>query len=146
MVGGQTLDIRMQVVPTEMVRSQDMLEKVHRLKTGALIRVSLILGAILADAQPEQIENLKQYGEWLGLLFQVTDDLLDVTSDVIMMGKRTHKDIEKGKVTYPGLLGLEKARQYAVELEQKAENYLTPFGDKAEILRLIARYVLKREK
>lgn len=146
MVGGQTLDIRMQVVPAEMVRSQDMLEKVHRLKTGALIRVSLILGAILADAQPEQIENLKQYGEWLGLLFQVTDDLLDVTSDVIIMGKRTHKDIEKGKVTYPGLLGLEKARQYAVELEQKAENYLTPFGDKAEILRLIARYVLKREK
>ena len=146
MVGGQTIDVRMQVAPTEIARNQETLENVHRLKTGALIRVSLILGAILADAQPEQIENLKQYGEWLGLLFQVTDDLLDVTSDVKVMGKRTHKDIEKGKATYPGLLGLERSRQYAVELEQKAESYLEPFGDKANILRLIALYVLKREK
>lgn len=145
MVAGQTLDVRAGKNPHEYIRTLDILENVHRLKTGALIRVSLIIGAMLADAQPEQIESLKGYGEWLGLLFQVTDDLLDVTADEADMGKRTHKDIEKGKVTYPGFIGMEKSQQYAAELAQRAKSNLDAFGENADMLRLLADYVLERK-
>ncbi len=145
MVAGQVLDVRAGTNPLEIIRNQTMLEKVHRLKTGALIRVSLVLGAMLADASTQQIESLKDYGEWLGLLFQVTDDLLDVTSDAATMGKRTHKDIEKGKVTYPGLMGVEKSQQYARELADRAKANLNSFGENAAMLRLLADYVLERK-
>ena len=121
-----------------------ILENIHRLKTGAMIRVSLIIGATIANASADQIESLKSYGDALGLLFQVTDDLLDVTATDEQMGKRTHKDSAKGKMTYPGLLGVEASQAYAAELTQKAKDALSSFGQDAELLRDLADYVLER--
>ena len=121
------------------------LENIHRLKTGAMIRVSLIIGATIANASADQIESLKSYGDALGLLFQVTDDLLDVTATDEQMGKRTHKDSAKGKMTYPGLLGVETSQAYAAELTQKAKDALCSFGQDAELLRDLADYVLERD-
>ena len=124
--------------------SLSVLENIHRLKTGAMIRVSLIIGATIANASADQIESLKSYGDALGLLFQVTDDLLDVTATDEQMGKRTHKDSDKGKMTYPGLLGVETSQEYAAELTQKAKDALSSFGQGAELLRDLADYVLER--
>jgi geranylgeranyl diphosphate synthase type II len=109
-----------------------------------MIRVSLIIGATIANATAEQIESLKAYGAALGLLFQVTDDLLDVTATDEQRGKRTHNDSVKGKMTYPGLLGVEASQAYAAELTQKAKDALSSFGQDAELLRNLADYVLER--
>ena len=145
MVAGQTLDIQGEKnADANSEKSISVLENIHRLKTGAMIRVSLIIGATIANATAEQIESLKAYGAALGLLFQVTDDLLDVTATDEQMGKRTHKDSAKGKMTYPGLLGVEASHAYAAELTQKAKDALSSFGQDAELLRDLADYVLER--
>ena len=145
MVAGQTLDIQGEKnADANSEKSISVLENIHRLKTGAMIRVSLIIGATIANATAEQIESLKAYGAALGLLFQVTDDLLDVTATDEQMGKRTHKDSAKGKMTYPGLLGVEASQAYAAELTQKAKDALSSFGQDAELLRNLADYVLER--
>lgn len=145
MVAGQTLDVQGEKnADANSEKSIAALENIHRLKTGAMIRVSLIIGATIANAAADQIESLKAYGDALGLLFQVTDDLLDVTATDEQMGKRTHKDSAKGKMTYPGLLGVEASRAYAAELTQKAKDALSSFGQDAEALRDLADYVLER--
>lgn len=156
MVAGQTLDIQGEKenqtseasssTPHSQTSEDKItaLENIHRLKTGAMIRVSLIIGATIANASADQIESLKAYGDALGLLFQVTDDLLDVTATDEQMGKRTHKDSDKGKMTYPGLLGVETSQEYAAELTQKAKDALSSFGQSAELLRDLADYVLER--
>ena len=145
MVAGQTLDIQGEKnADANSEKSISVLENIHRLKTGAMIRVSLIIGATIANASADQIESLKSYGDALGLLFQVTDDLLDVTATDEQMGKRTHKDSDKGKITYPGLLGVEASKTYAAELTQKAKDALSSFGQGAELLRDLADYVLER--
>ncbi|MEC8474281.1 MAG: farnesyl diphosphate synthase, partial [Planctomycetota bacterium] len=92
------------------------LESIHRRKTGALITASVELGAVLSGGSPEQRAALREYASYVGLAFQVVDDLLDLTADAETMGKRTGKDAEMGKLTYPGLLGLEGAKNRAEEL------------------------------
>lgn len=145
MVAGQTLDVQGEKnADANSEKSIVALENIHRLKTGAMIRVSLIIGATIANAAADQIESLKSYGDALGLLFQVTDDLLDVTATDEQMGKRTHKDSAKGKMTYPGLLGVEASQTYAAKLTQKAKDALSSFGQDAELLRDLADYVLER--
>jgi geranylgeranyl diphosphate synthase type II len=109
-----------------------------------MIRVSLRLGGMTAGAMPEQLEALEQYGSRLGLAFQVTDDLLDVRSTEQSMGKRVGKDAEKGKITFPGLLGIEASESYAEQLIAEACAALEPLGPQAEGLVALARYVLER--
>ena len=120
------------------------LESIHRRKTGALFSVSLDLGAILADANEKQRDLLSRYSAAIGLAFQVVDDLLDYTAEATTLGKRTGKDADRGKLTYPGLLGLDGARQKARELIASARRDAEQFGDSGRRLRLLADFVLER--
>ena len=120
------------------------LESIHRRKTGALITASVDLGAILSGGSPEQRAALREYASYVGLAFQVVDDLLDLTADAETMGKRTGKDAEMGKLTYPGLLGLEGAKNRAEELIQAAHQAINVFGERNWRLRWLADYVLER--
>jgi geranylgeranyl diphosphate synthase type II len=122
------------------------LESIHHRKTGAMIRVSLRLGAIVAGSDAEQLAALDTYGKCLGLAFQITDDLLDVRSTEAQMGKRVGKDAPRGKLTFPGLLGLDQSAQHAQQLTTAARQALSAFGDEADGLRAVAQYVLERNR
>jgi geranylgeranyl diphosphate synthase type II len=122
------------------------LESIHARKTGAMIRVSLRLGGIAAGAAVESLTALDEYGRRLGLAFQITDDLLDVRSTEESMGKRVRKDAEKGKITFPGLLGVDESAAHAAQLIAEACAALEPLGDRAQGLITLARYVLERNR
>ncbi|TWI74324.1 farnesyl-diphosphate synthase [Desulfobotulus alkaliphilus] len=142
MVGGQMLDLASEGKNID----YGMLERLHRLKTGALIEVSIYSGALLAEASEKQQAALHAYGRHLGLAFQVTDDLLDVTGDPSVMGKNTGSDAQSQKATYPSLLGLEAAMGLAENLVKNAIDSLDNFGPGADPLRALAAYVLERKK
>jgi geranylgeranyl pyrophosphate synthase len=116
----------------------------HRLKTGALIRASIRMGALCAGASDEQLRHLDHYGEAIGLSFQVHDDILDVTSDTATLGKQQGADDARNKPTYPALLGLEAAQQLALDLHQQALNALQNFGSGADQLRALSAYIIQR--
>ena len=121
MVGGQSLDLLgEELTRTGKVYDLEHLQLIHRLKTGALLRASVELGAIAAGATPGQRTILKDGGALLGLAFQIQDDILDATATQEQMGKRVGKDEGKGKITYPVLLGLEGARRALNETTERA--------------------------
>jgi geranylgeranyl diphosphate synthase type II len=120
------------------------LESIHRRKTGALIAASLDLGAILAGANSPQRDILANYARDIGLAFQVVDDLLDYMADAESMGKRTGKDANRGKLTYPGLLGADSARYKAEQLIESARRHVSVFGSAGWRLTWLASYVLER--
>jgi geranylgeranyl diphosphate synthase, type II len=124
----------------------EALESIHARKTGALLSVSLELGALVAEASPEEKQALAEYGRALGLAFQITDDLLDVEGDEATVGKRVGKDSDKGKLTFPGLLGVEESRRRAESLIAEACGALAPFGNRAHRLEALAHYVLERNR
>jgi geranylgeranyl diphosphate synthase, type II len=136
-------------VPAEISPDQQglaELEAIHQRKTGAMISVSLRLGAMTAGAKPRQLAALDQYGHKLGLAFQITDDLLDVRSTEAATGKRVGKDADRGKLTFPRLLGLEASAARAKQLIAEACETLVPFGAQAAGLDALARYVLERNR
>lgn len=141
LVGGQADDLNAEFHALGV----EQLEAIHRRKTGAMFRVSLRLGAIVAQASEEQIAQLDEYGRRLGLAFQIIDDLLDVDGDVQTMGKRTQKDSSRGKLTFPALLGREESSRRAALLVEQARQAVAPFGPKAQQLDALARYVLERK-
>jgi geranylgeranyl diphosphate synthase type II len=149
MVGGQADDVEgddpspLSPLPSPLV---SRLESIHQRKTGAMIRVALRLGAMVAGANAEQLAALDDYGQRLGLAFQITDDLLDVQSSEAAAGKRVGKDAKRGKLTFPGLLGIDQSTQHAEQLIFQACQALTPFGPQADGLRTVARYVLERNR
>jgi geranylgeranyl diphosphate synthase type II len=120
------------------------LESIHRRKTGALFSASLELGAVLCGATDRQREDLATFAGDLGLAFQVVDDLLDHTADENALGKRVGKDVDRGKLTYPGLLGIEGARGLAVDLIASAKGRTAVLGPAAWRLNQLADYVLQR--
>lgn len=120
------------------------LENMHRHKTGALIRAAVAMGALAADATPAQLAALDTYAAAIGLAFQVQDDILDVTGDTATLGKQQGADMARNKPTYVSLLGLEAAKAKAEELHQQAQTALAGFGDSAESLRQLARYIIER--
>jgi geranylgeranyl diphosphate synthase, type II len=122
------------------------LESIHRRKTGALILVSLRLGALTARADAAQRAALERYGRCLGLAFQITDDLLDVRGDEAALGKRARKDHERGKLTFPGLLGIEPSMRRASELIDQSREAIAPLGPAAGDLEALARHVLERNR
>ena len=126
------------------IQEREHLESIHARKTGAMIRVSLRLGGMAAAAAPELLRALDEYGRRLGLAFQITDDLLDVRSTEEDMGKRVGKDAEKGKITFPRLLGIDESAAFATQLIGEACAALEPLGPQAEGLIALARYVLER--
>ena len=141
MVGGQALDVRAE---GEKGALED-LYTIHRHKTGALLRISLRAGAILAGADQDALAALTAYGERIGLAFQIADDILNVEGDSELMGKKTGSDAALGKVTFPQLLGIDASRTRAAELVAEAISLLERFDDKATPLRAIAKYILDRK-
>jgi len=147
LVGGQADDLASQSPELNAGESAiDQLESIHRRKTGALFRVALRLGAIVAGASEQQLEALDAYGQQLGLAFQVVDDLLDVAGDESKVGKRLGKDRQRGKTTYPAMLGVEASHQRAEMLIDEACRSIEGFGETATPLRELARYVVRRNK
>ncbi len=142
LVGGQADDLE----PGFGDRSREQLESIHRRKTGALIRVSLRLGGIVAGASGQQLAALDEFGKHLGLAFQVTDDLLDVIGSEGDVGKRLQKDSQQGKATYPALLGAEESRAYADQLVNQACAALQVFGEMAKSLQDLAQFVGRRDR
>ena len=141
MVGGQAIDL--ESVGRQL--DQQALETMHRHKTGALIEASVQLGALASgNADEAALRSLQQYAQAIGLAFQVQDDILDVESDTATLGKTQGKDQAHAKPTYPALLGLEQAKAYALELRDLALHSLRPFGERAELLRELARYIVER--
>ncbi len=134
MVGGQADDLAWEREDNSEARTLSGLELLHARKTGALIRASLRLGALSAYAHasgpppPELLERLDGYGRCLGLAFQITDDLLDAEGQAEVAGKRVGKDAARGKLTYPGLLGVERSRARAEALGREAADHLAPLG------------------
>jgi geranylgeranyl diphosphate synthase, type II len=122
------------------------LESIHHRKTGAMIRVSLRLGAMTAGAKTDQLAALDDYGRRLGLAFQITDDLLDVQSNEAIAGKRVGKDAAKGKLTFPGLFGLDQSAQHAEQLIFQARQALASLAPQCDGLDTLARYVLERDR
>ena len=122
----------------------EQLESIHRRKTGALILASLRLGSLVAGADSVASEALEQYGRSLGLAFQITDDLLDARGDEAAMGKRVGKDAGRGKLTFPGLMGIDKSRRLAEQLIGEARDSLVPLWGPTEGLALLAQSVLER--
>ena len=146
LVGGQSDDLSGAEKRLGETVDIDHLRSIHTRKTGAMIKVSLRLGAISAGASEEQLSALTVYGESLGLAFQVTDDLLDAVGDEQAVGKRVGKDDAAGKLTYPSLLGIEQSRAYAAELVAEAVAALETFGESAEPLRHLAQQILQRDR
>ncbi|MDR2169362.1 MAG: polyprenyl synthetase family protein [Planctomycetaceae bacterium] len=151
LVGGQMDDVANEKnlnVKTEKA-SIDLLEQIHLRKTGALIRVALRLGAIIAKATKEQINALDEYGKNFGLAFQITDDLLDELGNEKTVGKRLHKDKEMNKWTYPALLGIKKSQDEAKKYVNNAINALNIFDNnitEKKILIKITKDLIGREK
>ncbi|MGD0390443.1 MAG: polyprenyl synthetase family protein [Tepidisphaeraceae bacterium] len=142
MIGGQVLDMDERQPP----RNLPELQRLHRMKTGALLTASCRMGAIAAAADSPQLQALDAFGRHLGLAFQIVDDILDQTSTPQELGKATKKDAAKGKVTYPMLIGLEKSRAEARQNLSAALAAIDPFGARAKGLRALAAFVVERNK
>lgn len=143
MVAGQMADLQAEGRDDATL---DALEAIHRRKTGALLRASLRMGAIVAGADETCLRALDAYGHAVGLAFQIIDDLLDVQGDEAKLGKRVNKDSQLGKWTYPGLLGIEGSRQRARQLAEEAVEALEPLGPRGERLRALALDLLERDR
>lgn len=142
MVGGQADDM----AEASVEQSLQRVESIHARKTGALIIASLQLGALVAGADESPAGVLARYGERLGLAFQITDDLLDVRGDVSRVGKRLGKDSERGKATFPALLGIQESHRRAERLVEEACDALGPLEGKGAGLEALARCVLERNR
>ncbi len=142
MGGGQAVDLEM----TNQTVSLDILESMHRMKTGALIDVSLKLGYLASDVRdPLILENLVVYSQSLGLAFQIRDDILDIESDTETLGKPQGSDVAKNKATFPALLGLDGAKQRAQSLVEKALTALEALPYNSDNLAAFARYIIQRD-
>ncbi len=142
MVTGQMLDLEAEHTPPSPAR----VEEIHRNKTGAFLRACVLAGGHAAGADPEQIKLLSSFGEGVGLAFQIVDDLLDLEQTTEQLGKRSHKDAEQHKLTYPAVFGVEESHRKAERLTQQAEESLVPFGEAAAALRAAADLILKRDR
>jgi len=140
MCGGQALDI----AATGIGQDQAGLERMHGLKTGALIRSAVHMGALAGSDDAATLDGLDRFAELLGLAFQVRDDILDIEADSATLGKTAGKDQAQDKSTYPALLGLDGARQYLVQLETQMLHCLQAHGDNADALRALARLAVHR--
>ena len=140
MVGGQTADIMLE---SKKAKKNDIIY-IHTHKTGALIRASVRIGAIMADSPPDKLSSLTKYAEKTGLAFQIIDDILDIIGTKAELGKPTGSDDAKGKNTYPSTFGLKESEKIAEQLIKDSLKSLKAFDKKADPLREIAKYILLR--
>jgi geranylgeranyl diphosphate synthase type II len=141
MIGGQVLDLEGE----NQKPTAELVEAIHRAKTGALIRVSVVTGGIFAGANAEQAANLDTFGRKAGLAFQIVDDVLDVTQDSAQLGKTAGKDLTSEKTTWPAVFGLEQSLKDADRLIDEAFAALASFGANADGLKAVARYLVERK-
>ena len=142
MVGGQSLDI----AATDKAVTVQELERIHKLKTGALINCAITLGALCSEnADKQTLENLSIFGYAIGLAFQVHDDILDVEGDTIILGKPQGSDIAANKATYPALLGMLGAKEKAQNLIQQAHEALANIDADTTLLASLANYLIERD-
>ena len=142
MCGGQAIDLD----SVGLALTREQLEQMHQLKTGALLRASVVLGALAgADLQDGELAALDAYSNAIGLAFQVVDDVLDATADSATLGKTAGKDAAANKPTYVSILGLDASRVLAEKLRCDAHEALAPFGDKAGRLRELADLIVQRK-
>ena len=141
MVAGQAYDLEAEARPVAAAE----LETIHRLKTGALITAAARCGAIIAEASPAELAAITDYAGQLGLLFQITDDLLDVTATAEAIGKTPGKDARSRKATYPALHGIEATRNYLASTHAAACDPLDRIERPTDLLRSIADFILERE-
>jgi len=142
MVGGQVVDIQSEGKEPDF----EIVKYMHARKTGALITASVTAGAVLAEAGENAISLIHSFGEKAGLAFQIADDILDIEGDSEILGKQVGADQNKGKMTYPAVLGLDESKRIQSDLIQSAIGDLSEFGSNAEPLRQIARYIIERKK
>jgi len=141
MIGGQVLDLESEhLKPTP-----ELVEAIHRAKTGALIRVSVVTGGVYAGATPEDVTRLDLFGRKAGLAFQIVDDVLDMTEDSEHLGKTAGKDQATEKATWPAVFGIEQSRRDAASLIEEAFAALDPYGSRADGLKSVARYLVERK-
>lgn len=140
MVGGQVADVEAEGKQVD----AGGLEYIHRSKTAALIRASVVAGATAGGAHDEDVARLGRFGDAVGWAFQVIDDLLDVEESSAALGKTAGKDQAQKKATYPAIFGIEKSRAFAQELSQRAHRELDCYGDRGARLRELANYLLSR--
>lgn len=143
MAGGQTIDLEAAGRQLDIAELEDM----HIHKTGALIRASVVLGALTApELEDSTLERLDHYAKCIGLAFQIRDDILDVEGETHTLGKRIGADQTLDKSTYPALIGLEASRQRASELNEEARDSLSGLGTGADPLRKISLYIVERDR
>jgi geranylgeranyl pyrophosphate synthase len=140
MVGGQFVDLTME----QQTPAIELLQSMHTLKTGALIRAAIAMGAIAAAADSAQAQALDRFGQYAGLAFQVKDDLLDIEGATEIIGKQQGSDIGNSKMTYPSLLGLQGSKDKLQQLLEQALTALQPFGNRALRLQQLAHYIVNR--
>ena len=141
MIGGQVLDLESEhLKPTP-----ELVEAIHRAKTGALIRVSVVAGGVFAGANADDVARLDRFGRKAGLAFQIVDDVLDRTVDSEHLGKTAGKDQATEKATWPAVYGIEQSRRDAAQLIEEAFAALEPYGSRAEGLKSVARYLVERK-
>jgi geranylgeranyl diphosphate synthase type II len=141
LIGGQVVDT---FSAGEEINA-DTLEYIHRHKTGAIYRVAVRTGAILAGAGKEELARLTGYADYMGLAFQIKDDILDIEGDEKKLGKPVGSDVRNKKATYPALFGLEQSKEKARAAVESAKAALSAFGGEADFLRALVEYVIKRD-
>ena len=140
MIGGQVLDLESEhLKPTP-----ELVETIHRAKTGALIRVSVVSGGVYSGANADDVVRLDHFGRKAGLAFQIADDVLDMTADSATLGKTAGKDQATEKATWPAVYGVEQSRRDAARLIEEAFATLAPYGSRADGLKALARYLVER--
>lgn len=142
MIGGEMTDIECEGKEVDL----EIVDYIHYHKTAALIEASLLVGALLAGASEENMEIIRKYGRSIGLAFQIVDDILDIVSTTEELGKDAGSDVEKGKATYPSIMGLEKSRERAKELYEESVRVLDGLSCDTSILRSIAAFIITRVK
>jgi geranylgeranyl diphosphate synthase, type II len=141
MIGGQVMDLEAE----ELKPTPEIVEAIHRAKTGALIRVSLISGGLYAGGTADDIERLREFGRKAGLAFQIMDDVLDVTQNSSQLGKTAGKDVASEKATWPAVYGVAQSVKDAERLVDEAFSQLTVYDTRADRLKAVARYLVERK-
>src|SRR5579863_7239327 len=142
MIGGQVVDLEAEHTKPDV----QMLEYIHRSKTAALITSSVVSGGLYAGADGDTVEKLRSFGRSIGLAFQIVDDVLDVTQTSEQLGKTAGKDMAAEKATYPALFGIDESVKKADALVETALASLDGFGERADTLKALARFLVERKK
>lgn len=141
MIAGQVIDLQCENKEVDL----DTLKQMHQKKTGALINASILSGALIAGCSKAEYQSLSQFGERLGLAFQIRDDILDIIGDEKLLGKKTGSDIANKKSTYATLLGIQRSKDLVEKLGEEAKKFLQPFAERGEFLLKFADYLVNRE-